>query len=434
MKKNRFLILALCAIMALSMFPLANSVQADELIADENIQVLNPAQQIPEALATVQSDTAMTDSAKIQQVITLLFDAKRSQYEAPLLNDFNFSIFWIPENGNADNLTYFERSVKLQKETYAALEAHAVNARTELTFNELNINGTNATVNVYEWFAYTYYSASTGMKDYESGCGTPYTITMTKIGPAWMITDIEFDNDATDQLRDTDVSIEELVDVAYEAATVYEPSVVLASSENTQVASSRAANLYTFDTDRFVYYAKLYDGSARNSYFEDLSDLGGDCQNFASQCIWYAFGGTNTSTAINARSAPMVSSSVTSVDWRQWYCYKYGHSFTWTGVGYFADHVTGTGSGNYGLHGTIYSGVAQARPGDIIQISNDGGATWYHSYVVVEVVGITGKRTTSDITISAHTTDRAMQVLGTIGFGSNTVFRTIRVTGVVCGS
>jgi hypothetical protein len=57
------------------------------------------------------------------------------------------------------------------------------------------------------------------------------------------------------------------------------------------------------------------------------------------------------------------------------------------------------------LSGDCYAqgGVANASPGDIIQITN--GSKWFHTYVVCSVSGSSGARTPSDIQISAHNSD-----------------------------
>lgn len=83
-----------------------------------------------------------------------------------------------------------------------------------------------------------------------------------------------------------------------------------------------------------------------------------------------------------------------------------------------------------GLYGSVYSGVANAQVGDIIQISSDGGKLFYHSYVVTAVKGCYGSRTTNQIIICAHTTDRINTLLS-VAAGADKTFRTIHVDGVL---
>ena len=83
--------------------------------------------------------------------------------------------------------------------------------------------------------------------------------------------------------------------------------------------------------------------------------------------------------------------------------------------------------------GTVTSGIANAEPGDIIQIDIKGNGSYDHSYVVVSVTGVAGSRTQSDIIVSSHTTDHAMVVLYS-ATGGISYLRTIHITGIINGS
>lgn len=159
----------------------------------------------------------------------------------------------------------------------------------------------------------------------------------------------------------------------------------------------------------------------------DYTGLGGDCQNYGSQCVWYALGGLETTAAVNGHNLPMIGPSYSS---RNWYNDKFGyHSASWTACDPFASYVNNGNVSVMGLYGIIYSGVANAEVGDIIQISNDGGITYGHTFVVTKVTGTAGSRTTSNVWVCSHTTDLTTTALSTVT--SSGTFKTVRVIGYI---
>ena len=390
---------------------------ADSMITIENVGTLS---NIESSLKNTQADESLTDSNKIQQIISLLFDAKREQLANTELVDFDFSIF-----GEMSGLQYFSRSIKAQKETYNVLNLTLNNCRTELTFENIEISGNIAQVNVYEWFSF-YYNT---MPDNESGEGFDYEILLQKNEAGWAITSIDFSNQATEALRNPDVDISAFVQNRYTAANTFTPSSVITTfgnSENT-VTAARNTNYTSFSRVKFLTYALQYDGSARNPNFMDCTDMGGDCQNFASQCIWAALGGENSS--LTGAGIPMINPTVAGSSGRAWYIFPNGtHSASWTSCTYFGNYISAGRSSTLGLHGSIYSGIAFAETGDVIHIRNSAG-TYYHAYVVVSTSGTYGSRTLSDIYVSAHTEDRAYELLST--FLDDPVLRTIHIRGLV---
>ncbi|MBR1780883.1 MAG: amidase domain-containing protein [Oscillospiraceae bacterium] len=128
-----------------------------------------------------------------------------------------------------------------------------------------------------------------------------------------------------------------------------------------------------YDRAAAVAYARRW-ALGRNPAYFDFQYLGGDCTNFASQCI-YAGAGQMNFTPVSGwfyRSADDRTASWTGVE--------YLHAFLVSNrsVGPFAREV--------GLDG--------ARPGDIVQLG-DAAGDFYHSPVVTAV--------TPQILVAAHT-------------------------------
>ena len=131
-----------------------------------------------------------------------------------------------------------------------------------------------------------------------------------------------------------------------------------------------------YDRASAVDYAERW-ALARNPSYYDFSDLGGDCTNFVSQCLFAGCGVMNYSSengwfyrGLNDRAA------------------------SWTSVNYlFQFLMTNTGPGPYAR-------IAERRdlvPGDVIQLGKADG-TFYHSLFVLDA-------SPDQIYIAAHSYD-----------------------------
>lgn len=130
----------------------------------------------------------------------------------------------------------------------------------------------------------------------------------------------------------------------------------------------------------------------RNPAFYDFSSLGGDCTNFASQCLYAGTGVMNFTPELG---------------W--YYIDANNRSPSWTGVPFFWDFMTRpeSSSGPFGL------GVSPSflRPGDFVQIRFvTSGDVFAHTPVVVAV----GNPPTLDnILVAAHSKDADNRPLST---------------------
>ena len=119
---------------------------------------------------------------------------------------------------------------------------------------------------------------------------------------------------------------------------------------------------YGLDIGAEVAYARRW-AYGRNPQFYDFEELGGDCTNFVSQCI-FAGGAVMNFT-------PDVG----------WYYRSLGdRAAAWTGVEYFYRFMVGNrGVGPFGHEVRL----RQVRAGDVIQLGH--GGQFYHSLFVVGV-------------------------------------------------
>ena len=130
-----------------------------------------------------------------------------------------------------------------------------------------------------------------------------------------------------------------------------------------------------YDRAAATAYAREW-ALGRNPAYYNFDDLGGDCTNFASQCL-YAGAGVMNDTPIFG-----------------WYYRSLeDRSPSWTGVEYLYDFlVTNQGAGPYASEVTEDA----IRPGDLIQLGREDGS-YYHTLVVLV--------TEPSILIAAHSND-----------------------------
>ena len=130
-----------------------------------------------------------------------------------------------------------------------------------------------------------------------------------------------------------------------------------------------------YDRDAAVAYARKW-ALGRNPAYYDFSDIGGDCTNFASQCI-YAGAGTMNLTSV--------------FGW--YYRSSYDRTASWTGVEYLYNFlINNPGIGPYAR--IVPQG--EAMPGDIIQLGT-GNGDFYHAPVITAVTPV--------ILVAAHSDD-----------------------------
>ena len=128
----------------------------------------------------------------------------------------------------------------------------------------------------------------------------------------------------------------------------------------------------------------------RNPRFYDFSQIGGDCTNFASQCVYAGCKVMNYTPTfgwyyINSDDRAPAWTSVT---------YLYNFLTSNTGVGPYADVVD----------------IDEIEPGDLVQIRFEGSTEFDHTPVIVDV---NGPRNTDNVYVAAHSADCNCRPLST---------------------
>ena len=159
---------------------------------------------------------------------------------------------------------------------------------------------------------------------------------------------------------------------------------------------------YPYDRAAAVAYAHRW-AYARNPRFYDYERLGGDCTNFASQCIYAGTGVMNFLPVFG------------------WYYMDANEkSPSWTGVPYLFDFLT-RAEASAGPVGQDVP-ITQLEPGDILQLSFDG-LQYQHTPVVVAV---RAPITPNSIWVAAHSDDADYRLLNTYSYQS---VRYIHISG-----
>ena len=143
-----------------------------------------------------------------------------------------------------------------------------------------------------------------------------------------------------------------------------------------------------YDRDAAVTYAHTW-AYRRNPAFYDFSPIGGDCTNFASQCIYAGAGIMNFTPTYG------------------WY-YRSANDRTpsWTGVQYLYDFLTqNLGPGPFATEVSL-SGL---EPGDVVQLAIDQDIRYQHTPVVVRV----DSPTLTGVLVAAHSNDVDFRPLST---------------------
>ena len=145
-------------------------------------------------------------------------------------------------------------------------------------------------------------------------------------------------------------------------------------------------NLLPYHRDLAAAYAQRW-ALARNPEYYDFSDLGGDCTNFVSQCVF-------------AGSKRMNPSPETG-----WYYYSLQQRApAWTSVEFFYDFMLR--NRDVGPYAVLVR-PSRAQPGDVIQLGNDSG--FYHSLLVLQNRGI-------EIYVAAHSDDALWRALSSYSY------------------
>lgn len=161
--------------------------------------------------------------------------------------------------------------------------------------------------------------------------------------------------------------------------------------------------LFPYNRAAAVRYAHAW-AYGRNPRFYDYELIGGDCTNFASQCLY---------------AGSLIMDYTPTYGW--YYIDANHKAPAWTSVEYLYNYLTRT-------HDAVGpaardASIAEMEPGDVVQLSFDG-SRWAHSPVVVSA----GEpRSYENVLVAAHSYDADYRPLATYEFA---LVRFLHIIGV----
>lgn len=380
----------------------------------ESLQAASPyATAMLKQLETMREDSLAypdlyEDERLIRDTVTYLFQLKADMIENGY-SESSFAPFLAPSAERRETTEYFIDSIGTYRQQISSYRMEILWGNLELEFNDITIDGTSATANIYESYSCVFSDSA----DQITAMGSDCEVTLNKVNGIWYI-----DSVLTDFARARAV----LGYVEEEVVQEY-PQLSSAAEE----AERAGFTHQSYSSVNSTAYARSYVSSS-NGLFPDFTGNGGDCQNFASQAIWRGLGGTNTQAAVTNRWMPMITPATSST--RAWYCNHNNHNASWTGTISFGNYINGGGAATYGPYGQIISGYASAQAGDILQMDHDRDGTWDHSFVVTLVRGTAGNRAASDIQVCEHSPSfGAGWLTSSSSYVSSGAYRIIRIGG-----
>lgn len=348
-----------------------------------------------------------------------------------------------------DNIALIEKKAAFYAAARQMQNIFREDLRLTYTYRELELgeNTGHASVTENAGFRYT---DSDRCSVYE----TIYNVDMVKLAGQWLVASAtdgsQFDADhPTAADFDVQAALEELhAALEAEVCTVIYP---LSWAEKAGKAGSGQIPYHGEHAAAYAYtYARQYAGQPREAFyspqFESYAGRGGDCMNFASQCMWAGFGGSQTAAAIDSHDVPMDTAGETV-----WFGRgpaagsKVKNTLSWISCSSFRKYLTGTADGlgmtgsnasaEPGMYATILhvsagsplSGVTAAElVGAVAHVEGVGGA---HAHAIV-LTAATGTRR-SEIWFCSHTKDMTHIKLGDYYLGPIKVYipRYLRTSG-----
>ena len=147
-----------------------------------------------------------------------------------------------------------------------------------------------------------------------------------------------------------------------------------------------------YDRRAAARYARRW-AFRRNPEFYSFDEIGGDCTNFVSQCVY---------------AGSLVMNFSAELGW--YYISPDLRSPSWTSVRFFYEFITqNEGGGPYGYEADL----SQAEIGDVIQLAYGGSEEFTHTLIVVSV----GRNPSPEnILLAAHTRDAYRRPLSTYDY------------------
>ncbi|MDL2288148.1 amidase domain-containing protein [Oscillospiraceae bacterium OttesenSCG-928-F05] len=430
MKRIRFISLSLALMMFLSLTTFGVEINYD---INEVGDTLTYSVQEYEAEAT---KVALTKEGNIKNVISAFLTMSRARSRA--LEKYSPTALLDKSAATDKSVQYRLQESEYFYELYDALGATILWDNLVLDRYQVKIDGISAVASVVETYKYfdDYYQKEFGrVREYtfELGLdGNRWLIKTVKTNDPWETEDFDYDlinisESVNDAINPPDNSINDTIALKTET-----------ENAQRQAAQLTRGTQRTYNRTSAVSYAVAYYSNHNGSF---PSNEPKDCQNFASQCVWFGLGGTNN----NYGSTPMVSSN-TAYRWYPgqyyagtWHSQASSNSWAWDNANGFTRLINDSSVNGTGPYGFVHQkSVLNAAKGDVLQIDWGGNATWSysspnldHAMVITDVLNNTA--TLANIQVAAHSSQTNSAYQPVINYTQHSSLNSYVICRVTCG-
>jgi hypothetical protein len=155
-------------------------------------------------LTSAPNNNKVSDNTKIVSTLEMLFSERLMDLK---YSQVDYSVFFANTKTNKDAKYFVDKQTYI-KELYKREGIDENSMKIELTFGDITINDSMASVELYEWFSFMYINGN-GMP---SGMGNNYKVTLSKIHDDWKIETILSDDEFDEQYYEQGFKIKELLD------------------------------------------------------------------------------------------------------------------------------------------------------------------------------------------------------------------------------
>lgn len=317
------------------------------------------------------------------------------------------------------NITFLDETAQYYGYLHTAQDIQVLDFTLTTTILEREVEGDSGFVHLYALAEYRYPDS-----EITSAAGDHYIVKFWKTAEGWTIVDMTVEFLEAYGVKQESFDLQASIQSADEAFRAPVAEALPEPAEPQAITSG-----YSYNKHNAVAYSMVYTTSRDNygeqdfpEFFNDnFGDFSswGNCQNYASQCLWFGLGGSNSSDAVYTATPPMDYGSN-----HPWYWQKQGNRYSpsWTGVKEFLDYFdyssSKEGEGETGLRGRLFYINAGANFanittndlfGSVLEVFDQYGSAPDHAVVIAEAT----KLDREHVKFNANSPMRKHRVLST---------------------
>lgn len=322
-----------------------------------------------------------------------------------------------------DNITFLDETAQYYGYLHTAQDLFVEDFTLTTTILDHVLEGSYAYIHLYALAEFRYPGA-----EITSAAGDHYYVEFIKTNTGWTIVDMTVEFLEAYGIKQGTFDLQASIQAADDAFR--QPVVAAPESVETQAVTHG----YSYNKNNAIAYSMVYTTSQNNDghdgptkdylefenidsdIFGSYTGIGGNCQNYVSQCLYIGLGGSNTASKVEAGGPPMDESGE-----YQWYWKSDGDRYpSWTATDLFFSYAKNSfdkkNLGETGMRGswhTIsagsnFSGVTTSQLlGSVLEVYR-GSSAPDHAILIVEANGLERK----DIKFNGNSPMRKAQPLG----------------------